>query len=50
MLRRKGHVSPYEISWFFSTSSKIKKDDLTQVGFLDGLMLLVVKGLLPMGS
>jgi hypothetical protein len=31
----------------FLTSSKFRKDDPTQVGFLDDLMLLVVKGLLP---
>jgi hypothetical protein len=46
MLIRKKHISPSEISGFFST---LYNNDLAQVGFLDGFMLLVVKGLLPMG-
>ncbi len=39
---------PSNIFGFFSTNFKFKKDDLIQVGFLEDLMLFVVKGLLPM--
>jgi hypothetical protein len=45
---RKGYIFLHMKSFgFFLTSSKFKKDDPTQMGFLDDLMLLVVKGLLP---
>jgi hypothetical protein len=46
--KKRAHVSPFEISRVFFISSKLKKDDPTHVGFLDDLMLLVVKRLLPM--
>jgi hypothetical protein len=46
--KKRGHVYPYEIFGLSYTSSKFKKGDPTQVGFLDDLMLLVVKGFLPM--
>jgi hypothetical protein len=46
--KKRIHVSPSIISRIFSTSSKIKKDDPTQVSFLDDFMLMVVKVLLPL--
>ncbi len=46
--KKRAHVSPFEISRDFVISSKFKKDDSTHVGFLDDLILLVVKRLLPM--
>jgi hypothetical protein len=46
--KKRAHVYPYEIFGLSYTSSKFKKDDPTQVGFLDDLMLLVVKVFLPM--
>jgi hypothetical protein len=33
---------------FYSTISKFKKDDVIQVGFLEDLMLFVIKGLMLM--
>jgi hypothetical protein len=41
------NVSPSNISSFFSSSFKFKKDDLTQSSFVEDFMY-VVKGLLPM--
>jgi hypothetical protein len=41
-------MSNYNLWFFFCTPSKLKKDDATQVGFLEDLMLFVVKGLLLM--
>jgi hypothetical protein len=49
MLVGKGHMFLHMKSLgFFLTSSKLKTNDSTQVGFLDDLMFLVVKGLLPL--
>jgi hypothetical protein len=42
--RRKMFLHPIFLVFF--TSSKFKKDDLTQVGFVEDFMLFVVKGLL----
>jgi hypothetical protein len=48
-LVKKKHVFPFANSSFFlSTISKFKKDDVTQVGFLEDLMLFVIKGLMFM--
>ncbi len=44
--KKKATISPSNILVFFYF--KFKKDDLTQVGFVEDLMLFVVKGLLPM--
>jgi hypothetical protein len=41
-------ISPSNIIGLFSTNFKFKKYDLTQVGFVEDLMLFVVKGLLLM--
>ncbi len=46
--KKKAHVFPTIISSFFFIASTFLKDDATQVGFLQGLMLFVVKELLPM--
>jgi hypothetical protein len=46
--KKKAHVFPTIIFSFFSIASKFLKDDATQVGFLQGLLLFAVKGLLPM--
>jgi len=46
--KKMAHVFPFEMFRFLKISSKLKKDDPTHVGFLDDLMLLVVKGLLAM--
>jgi len=54
--KKRAHVSPTTISSFFSIISKFKWDDVTQMGFVDDLMLFVVKGcylwrlLIPFGS
>jgi hypothetical protein len=42
------YLVPSLILVFFSTTSKFKKDDATQVGLLEGLMMFVIKGLMPM--
>jgi hypothetical protein len=42
--KKRVHVSPSIISRLFLTYSMFKKGDPTQVGFLDDLMLLLVKG------
>jgi hypothetical protein len=40
-------VSPSVIYSFFSTTNKFKKDDAIQIGFLEVIMLFVIKGLMP---
>jgi hypothetical protein len=42
--KKRAHVSPTTISCFFSIINKFKKDDVTQMGFVEDLMLFVVKG------
>jgi hypothetical protein len=44
---RKRHMS-FHLQYGFFFYFKFRKDDPTQVGFLDNLMLLVVKRILPM--
>jgi hypothetical protein len=46
--KKRAIVFPSNIFGFFSTNFKYKKYDLTQVGFVEDLMLFVVKGLLLM--
>jgi hypothetical protein len=41
--KKGAHVSPSEIFKVFLISNKFKKDDPTHVGFLDDLILLVMK-------
>jgi hypothetical protein len=47
-IKKKAHVSPFAIFSFFSTTSKFKKYDATQVGSLEDLTLFVIKRLMPM--
>ncbi len=42
------YLVPSLIFGFFSTPSKFKKDDATQVGLFEDLMMFVIKGLMPM--
>jgi hypothetical protein len=42
--KKKAHVFPSTISRFFSIKSKFRKNDPTHVGFLEDLMLFMVKG------
>jgi len=44
--KKRAHVSPCIIFGFLSTSNKFKKDDVTHAGFLENVMLFVVKGLM----
>jgi hypothetical protein len=46
--KKKAHVSPFANFSFFSTVRKFKTYDATQVGYLEDLMLFVIKGLMPM--
>lgn len=46
--KKRAHVCPSTIFGFFSISNKFKKDYGIQVGFLEALMLLMMKGLMPM--
>jgi hypothetical protein len=46
--KKKAHVSPFAIFSFFSTPSKFKKYNATQVGSLEDLTLFVIKRLMPM--
>ncbi len=46
--KKNAHVSPTIVYSFFSTATSFKKDDVTQVGFLEDLMLLVIEGLMLM--
>jgi hypothetical protein len=45
--KKRAYVYPIAISIFFSTISIFFINDTTQAGFLEDLMLFVVKGLLP---
>jgi hypothetical protein len=47
LAKKKFHVSSSTILKFFSTSNKFKKDDPMHVGFLEDLILLVIKRFLP---
>jgi hypothetical protein len=42
------HVTPSAIFVFFSFTNQFKKDNETQVCFLEDVMLFVIKGYLPM--
>jgi hypothetical protein len=42
--KKRARVCPTIISGFFCIPSKFKKDDATQIGVLEDLMLFVVKG------
>lgn len=42
--KKKAHVSPISIVCFFSIASKFKRDVVTQMGFVEDLLLFVVKG------
>jgi hypothetical protein len=46
--KKRAHVCPSRISSFFSIANKFKKDDEIQVGFLEALMLFMIKELMPM--
>jgi hypothetical protein len=46
--KKRAHVSPCKIFGFLSTSNKFKKDDAIHVGFLENVMLFVIKGLMFM--
>jgi len=48
LTKNKFHISSSTIFKFFSTSNKFKKNDPTHVGFLEDLMLLMIKRFLPM--
>jgi hypothetical protein len=47
---KKGHMYlvPSLIFGFFSTTSKFKKANATQVGLLEDLMMFVIKRLMPL--
>jgi hypothetical protein len=42
--KKRAHVFSTTIFGFFSIIGKFKKDDVTQMGFVEDLMLFVVKG------
>jgi hypothetical protein len=42
--KKRAHVSPTTIFGFFSIIGKFKKDYVTQMDFVEDLMLFVVKG------
>jgi hypothetical protein len=46
--KKRAHVCPSIISSFFSIANKFKKDDEIQIGFLEALMLFMIKGLMFM--
>jgi hypothetical protein len=46
--KKRTHVIPSAISGFFSSTNQFKKDNETQVCFLEDVMLFVIKGYLPM--
>ncbi len=47
--KKRAHVSPIAIfCFFFSNASKFKRDVVTQMGFVEDLLLFVVEGLLLM--
>jgi hypothetical protein len=47
--KKRAHVScSFFNFWFFSTSSKFKKDNATQVGLLEDLTMFVIKRLMPL--
>jgi hypothetical protein len=46
--KKRAHVSSFVISNFFPIASKFKKDDASQVVFLENLMLFMIKGLMFM--
>jgi len=45
-LKKRACVSRIAISSFFFIVNKFKRDDATQLGFLEDLMLIVMKGML----
>jgi len=46
--KKRAHVSPCTSFGFLSTSNKFKKNDATHVGFLENVMLFVIKRLMFM--
>ncbi len=46
--KKRVNVVPLKILGFFLNNYKFKKDDLTQLGFVEDFMSFIVKRLLPM--